>query len=223
MDNSYMYSRKPWPNTVSNNISDTPDYHVIINSNRPVSSNQTQQPTNIRLPIYYSADIPIELAKSLEGKYFIGVAENLKFGDATGAWARLYNPPDSGVNLHVYTWTVSDVISSSIRVQMWFNGTPPGIIQESLSVTPGNTAFVPLPEPKVKLEYAVGVRGYPEGGVRAYGRSGPPGATVFAIENGAIIFPPGGSFLVYISNPETPTLPAAGRIAFAWWEEPIQP
>lgn len=196
--------------------------NINFYNNNPVLSRQEQMPSNIWPNIHYSVCVPIDLAKSIEGKYFVGVVENLNFGNATGTWARLYNPPDSGVNLHMYAWTVSDVTSSSIRVQVWFNSSPPGIIQESSSVTPGNTALIPLPVPKVKLEYAIGVRGYPEGGVRAYGRSGPPGATVSSFDNGALIFPPGGSLLVYISNPETPTLPATGRISFAWWEEPIQ-
>jgi len=54
----------------------------------------------------YTVAIPINLAKSLEGKYFVGYADELTFGIGTSAWARLYNPPCSGVNLHVTVWTV---------------------------------------------------------------------------------------------------------------------
>lgn len=189
--------------------------------NQPTYS-QAQQPPANNTPMYYIASIPVELAKSMEGKYFVGMAEDVNFGNATSAWARLYNPPDSGVNMFVNVWSVSGVASSPIRVQIWFNSTPPGIIQESPFVTPANTAIRPLPHPKVKLEYAVGVKGFPSGGTKAYGRSGTAGTTINSEENGKFIFPPGGSFLVFVSNPETPTLYASGRIAFGWWEEPIQ-
>jgi hypothetical protein len=40
-------------------------------------------------------------------------------------------------------------------------------------------------------------------------------------ENGKLIFPPGGSFLVFISLPEGSNVAAGGRIAFGWWEEKI--
>lgn len=173
-------------------------------------------------PMYYFADVPLALAKSLEGKYFLGIAEDLKFGNATNAWARLYNPPDSGVNLFVNVWTASDITSSPYRVQIWFNSNPQGIIQESSSVTPSNTALVPLPVPRVKLEYGIGVRGFPSSGIKAFTRNGPAGTTINSEEQGKFIFPPGGSFLVHLSNPGTPTIPAIGKIAFGWWEEPIQ-
>lgn len=221
MNNTYnANNQKPWPTaSMYNNASmiNTSDY-----SNKLVTSNQIHQPVNNRTSMYYVADIPIGLAKSLEGKYFVGMAEDLEFGNATNAWARLYNPPDSGVNLFINVWTASDITSSPYRVQIYFNSTPPGIIQRSDSVTPANTALVPLSQPQTILEYAIGVRGMPHGGTKAFSRVGPAGTTINSEEQGKFIFPPGGSFLVFLSNPERPTLPAIGKIAFGWWEEPIQ-
>ncbi|MGD9567464.1 MAG: DUF6143 family protein [Sedimentibacter sp.] len=220
MDNTrYLNYQKPWQTASfynNNNVS-----YPANNAQVLVAANQIQQPAN-NTQLYYFVDIPVELAKSLEGKYFVGVAEDIEFGNATNAWARLYNPPDSGVNMFVNVWTVSDVVSSPIRVQIYFNSTPPGIIQESTNVSPANTAIIPLPQPKVKLEYAIAVRGLPTGGIKTFGRSGPAAVTINSEENGKFIFPPGGSFLVFIGNPETPTRLASGRIAFGWWEEPIQ-
>lgn len=213
----FANNQKPWQTAsfYKNNYMNPSNY-----TNSLVTSSQMQQPLNNR-GLYYFADIPVELAKSLEGKYFVGVAEDIEFGNATYAWARLYNPPDSGINLFVNVWTVSDVVSSPIRVQIYFNSMPPGLIQESVNVSPANTAINPLPEPKVKLEYAIAVHGFPTGGVKTFGRSGPAAVTINSEENGKFIFPPGGSFLVFIGNPETPTRLASGRIAFGWWEEPI--
>lgn len=170
----------------------------------------------------YTVAVPINLAKSLEGKYFVGYADNLTFGKGTSAWARLYNPPRSGVNLHVTVWTVSDVSESPFRVQIWFNAVPPGTPQESVLVTPANTALKPLPQPRIKLEYATQVTGEPTGGIKAFVRRGQPESTLVDDEQGKFIFPPGGSFLIFLSNPETPDIAADGRIAYGWWEEPIR-
>lgn len=169
----------------------------------------------------YNVNVPISLFKSIEGKYFVGTAENLEFGNATHAWARLYNPPNSGVNLYVNAWTVSDILTTPYRIQIWFNSMPPGLIQYSMSVTPSNLAVRPQTKSQIQLQYGIVVRGFPTGGVKAYGRNSLAGTTIVSEEEGKFIFPPGGSFLVFISNPERPTQPASGNISFGWWEEPI--
>lgn len=166
-----------------------------------------------------SVNIPIELYESLQGKYFIGYADNLSLGNGTSAWARLYNPFHSGVNLHVNVWTVTDISESPFRAQFWFNASPPGTPIESTLVTPSNTAIRPAPKPRVKLQQASNVKEEPTGGVKAFVRRGEPGTTLVDTENGKLIFPPGGSFLVYISI--TDNIAASGRIAFGWWEERI--
>jgi hypothetical protein len=179
-------------------------------------------PSDCGPSLKYRVAIPINLAKSLEGKYFVGYADNLVFGRHTSAWARLYNPTNSGVNLHVTVWTVSDISESTFRAQIWFNTDPPGTPKKSPLVTPANLAFCPLSRPEVSLQYASKVSGDPEGGIKAFVRRGQPESTLVEDEEGKFIFPPGGSFLIFLSNPETPDLAAAGRIAFGWWEEPIE-
>jgi len=169
-----------------------------------------------------SVNIPIELYESLKGEYFIGYADNLSFGKGTSAWARLYNPSHSGVNLHVNVWTVTDISESPFRAQFWFNSTPPGRPSESTLVTPSNTAIYPAPRPKVKLQLASDVTGDPTGGVKAFVRRGEPETTVVETENGKLIFPPGGNFLVFLSLDDNPNIAASGRIAFGWWEEKIK-
>ncbi len=172
-----------------------------------------------RLP--KEVDVPIELYKSLRGQYFIGYADNLTFGNGTSAWARLYNPCRSKIDLFVNVWTVTDVSEAPYRVQFWFNADPPGEPTDSTLVTPSNTAICPLPQPRVKLQYASNVVGEPEGGIKAFVRRAQPETTLVESENGKLIFPPGGSLLVFLSTPETPTTAASGRVAFGWWEEAI--
>lgn len=199
----------------------------LINNNCNTSKNMYYTPCNFPNPsiytptIEYQVSVPINLAKSLEGKYYVGYADELSFGNGTSAWARLYNPPNSGVNLHVTVWTVSDVSNSTFRAQIWFNATPPGTPSESNLVTPANLAFCPLTKPKIKLQYSNNVYGEPIGGIKAFVRRGQPETTIVDDEQGKFIFPPGGSFLIFLSNPESPELETSGRIAYGWWEEPI--
>jgi hypothetical protein len=171
------------------------------------------------LPII--AGIPIDLYQSEQGKFFTGEAEGLDFGQGTSAWAGLFNPPDSGVNLFVWAFGITDVVNTAYRIQIWFNAQFPGVPQLSNFVSPTNTVIRPLPVPKVKLEYATRVSGDPTGGVKAFVRRGEPGVTIFSIEDGKFIFPPGGSFVIFLSNPETPEIAASGKISYQWWEEQI--
>jgi hypothetical protein len=167
-----------------------------------------------------AVNIPIELYQSDIGRYFIGYVDGLTFGQGTSTWARLYNPTDSRVLLHVNVWTVTDISEAPFRAQFWFNASVPGAYQTA-PVTPTNTAIRPVPVPKIELQFASGVTQTPEGGIKAFVRRGEPGTTVVETENGKLIFPPGGSFLVYLSLTDKPEVPAEGRVAFGWWEEDL--
>lgn len=165
--------------------------------------------------------IPVELYKSLRGEYFIGYASDLTFGKGRYAWARLYNPFHSGVNLHVHVWTVSDVLESSFRAQFWFNAEPPGIAIFSPQVICTNTAVLPNPKPQVRLQFCSDVVSEPESGIKAFERAGLSGTTLTANENGKLIFPPGGSFLIFLSAPDETEKRIRGSVGFGWWEEPV--
>lgn len=169
-----------------------------------------------------NVNISVELYESMKGDYFIGYADNLTFGNGTNAWARLYNPPNSGVNLFVNVWTVTDISESSFRAQFWFNANPPSRYTRSPLVTPTNTTIVPAPRPRIELQQASNVTKDPTGGIKAFVRRGEPGVTMVETEGGKLIFPPGGSFLIFLSIFGDPKTEASGRIAFGWWEEEIE-
>ena len=158
-----------------------------------------------------AVNIPIELYQSTLGRYFIGYADDLSFGRNTSAWARLYNPEGSGVNLHVNVWTVTDISDAPFRAQFWFNASVPGAYSTAAG-TPTNTAIRPVPVPKVEMQLASDVTATPVGGVKAFVRRGQPLETMVETENGKLIFPPGGSFLVYISLIDALETPAEGRV-----------
>lgn len=166
-----------------------------------------------------TVDVPIELYESMRGKYFIGYSDSLTLSANSSAWARLYNPRLSGVNLFVNVWTVTDLSDSPFRAQFWFNADPPGNASASSLVSPSNLAFRPTPKPRVSLQKASNVYGEPEGGVMAFARVGEPGVTLVDTENGKLIFPPGGSFLVSVSLTDSVCSSGSVGIAFGWWEE----
>lgn len=165
------------------------------------------------------AGIPIDLYQSMQGHFFAGLAEHLEFGGGTSAWAGLFNPPGSGVDLYVWAFAITGVRNTAYRIQIWFNGAFPGTPQISANVSPTNTAIVPLPVPQVQLQYASGVEGSPTGGALAFVRRGQPETSIFSIEEGKFVFPPGGSFGIFLSDPETPDIMSSGNLYFEWWEE----
>jgi hypothetical protein len=168
-----------------------------------------------------TVSIPIDLYKSLRGEYFVGFANDLNFGKGTIAWARLYNPPNSGVNLYVNVWTISGVLAVPFEAQFWFNTSPPGTPVATTFVSMANTAIQPPRPSKIQLQYASMTQGEFTGGTMSFVRRGIPEITIVGDENGKFIFPPGGSFLISLSNLETPQLLVSGYIAFGWWEEII--
>jgi len=177
---------------------------------------------NGNLYIPQTVNIPVSLYKSMQGRYFVGYADNLDFTvRGISAWASLYNPPRSGVNLHVNIWTAANLYTV-FRAEVWFNASMPGEPYSSQFVTTSNYTIHPAPSPKVMLLYVPRVSGDPQGGIKAFVRRGQPEDTMVAEEDGKFIFPPGDSFSVFLSNPETPDERSSGRIAFGWWEEPIK-
>ncbi|ADL50852.1 DUF6143 family protein [Clostridium cellulovorans] len=165
--------------------------------------------------------IPYPLYLSLQGKYFVGSADNIAFGRGKSAWAGLINPRNSGVNLHLYVWTATNLGGPPLLAEIWFNAVPKGCPVESPLVTPANTTISPPPKPRVRLFSAGNVNGSPTGGVNAYDRLVPASSTVADEEDGKFIFPPGGSFIISLSAPSTPHTLTAGTVAFGWYEEKI--
>jgi hypothetical protein len=173
-----------------------------------------------RAGIKKKINIPNPLAKSFAGKYFLGYADELNFGQGTSAWAGLFNPPGSGVYLFVNVWTITELLGASpIRAQIWFNSVMPGEPVAEPQVTSANQALRPVPRPKVRLFKASNVIGSPTNGFKAFVRRTEPESTQVFEEDGKYIFAPGGNLTVFLSNPESPLQPASGRVAFGWWEE----
>lgn len=184
----------------------------MVNCNKPLI------PTN---PITQVASMPYTLYLSLQGKYFVGHVDNVEFDNCSLAWAGLINPSCSGVNLHVYVWTVTNYEVAPINANVWINSNPPGYPSISKSVTPANTSLCPLPEPHVKLLKVSNTKEDFECGVNAYGRIVPPESTIADDEDGKFIIPPGGSFIISLSNLKRSDACSKCSVAFGWSEEKI--
>lgn len=162
--------------------------------------------------------IPVSLYKSLQGRYFVGYADNLEAGPGTNAWAGLFNPVGSGVILHVNVITVTNVVGVPFSAEFWLNAQFPGVPFRSPLYTPANTAIRPLPEPRVEILQASDVLPVPPlGGVKIYTQPVYEESTVVFEEDGKYILPEGGSFVVYLNLLGSPT---TGRVACGWWEDP---
>lgn len=167
--------------------------------------------------IVHVVAIPDTLYQSVKGKYFVGQTDNLIIGRGAGAWGGLFNPANSGVNLHVNVFSVTNNSDIPFTARIWFNPVPPGSGTESDMVTAADTAITPLPRPQIELLYVQSVNGVPSGGVNPFNRVIPPHSTVFEKEDGKFIFSPRGSFVIYLDVPNSNLVNA--RIAFGWREQ----
>ncbi|MFA5383505.1 MAG: DUF6143 family protein [Eubacteriales bacterium] len=164
--------------------------------------------------------IPNPLSKSIKGQYFVGQTETLILSQDLNAWGGLINPSDSGVNLFVNVYTVTNFSETPFLAQIWFNTEPPGKGVVSDEVSPGNTTLSPLPVPKIELQYVQSVGGFPTGGVNVLDRLVGPKGTLASEDDGKWIIPPGGNFIVFLESPGAELIKAI--IAFGWWQEKIK-
>lgn len=161
--------------------------------------------------------IPNSLSKSIKGQYFVGQTETLKLYPGLNAWGGLVNPNGSGVDLFVNVYTITNLSETPFLAQIWFNADLPGEGTVSDKVSPGNTTLYPPPAPKIELQFAKSVKGFPTGGVNVFNRLVGPKSTLVSEEDGKWIFPPGGNFTIFLVSPGTELIKA--QIAFGWWRE----
>jgi hypothetical protein len=188
------------------------DEYMIHDNNYFPTSSRSIKPQEV-------VNIPISLSKSLQGKYFVGQTEALWVGDGLNAWADLFNPCNSGVNLFANVITISNFSDQPLTAQIWLNARLSEIGRLSRKVSPSNTALEPQPDNKVDIRYVKSTEDTPSGGVNIFDRIVPPNATLVSEEDGKFIVPPCGNYTIFLesSSPK----PSKIIVAFGWWEEPI--
>ena len=167
-------------------------------------------------PFPHMINIPDPVYQSMQGNYFVGQTRLLLFGDGMHAWGGLVNPPNSGVNVHINIFTISNYTSYPFVAQVWFNAAVQCPFEVSSKVICANTAIRPVPRPKAQLQFAESVSARPEGGINPLSRIVGPKSSEVAEKKGLYIIPPGGCFTIYLVPPGSCLM--RGRIALGWWE-----
>src|SRR5690606_30692992 len=125
------------------------------------------------------------------------------------------NPKNSGILLFVNTFTITNHSKHPIEAEIWFNSHLPGKEKKSKNVRCVNTELS-LSKPKVKLAYAEFSNKLLEKGVMVFRRIVPPQSSITSEEDGKFIFPPEGSFIVFLVSPNRRSTRA--EVAFGWFE-----
>jgi hypothetical protein len=163
--------------------------------------------------------LPVPLFESIQGNYFVGQTETLLISNDSSAWAGLVNPHNSGVNLYVNVFTISNFSDDYLTVEIWLNTNLPEKGNVSHKVSPTNTALTPLSKNKVDIRFVKSATELPKKGVNVYQRIVPPNTTLVSEEDGKFIEPPNGNYVLVLKSSSS-TLDKA-VVAFGWFEKPI--
>jgi hypothetical protein len=155
---------------------------------------------------------------SRRGKYFIGKTGLLNFGGGYYAWGGIVNPVDSGVNVYVDIFTITNFSNQNFISEIWLNADPPRNAAVSSHVVPTNQAISPSPKPKAVLKYAGYSAELMTKGVNIFDRIVNQNSTLVSdSHNGSIIISPGDSFSILLRPPGYQFI--SGTIVLTWWEE----
>ncbi|MGA9225087.1 MAG: DUF6143 family protein [Mesobacillus sp.] len=163
-------------------------------------------------------NVPSPTLNSKLGRYFIGKTGLLNFGGGYYAWGGIVNPIDSGVNLYIDIFTITNYSTQNFISEIWLNADPPKKTAVSFDVTPTNQAVSPPPKPKAVMKYASFSTEPMTKGVNIFDRIVTQNSTLVSdSHNGSIIIGPGGSFSIILRPNGYQYL--TGTIVLTWWEE----
>lgn len=154
------------------------------------------------------------------GRYFIAQTGLLNFGSEYNAWGGIINPVDSGVDLYIDIFTITNFSTQSFVGEIWLNANTPVNAVVSPNITPSNQGISPPPMPKAVMKYADYLTEPMNSGVNIFGRIVAPNSTLVSdSHNGSIIIGPGGSFSILLRPQASQYI--TGTIVLTWWEEAI--
>jgi len=154
------------------------------------------------------------------GRYFIGKTGLLNFGNGYYAWGGIVNPVNSGVNLYIDIFTITNFSTQNFIGEIWLNADPPKKAVVSFDVTPTNQAVSPPPISKAVMKYASYSTEPMAKGVNIFDRIVAQNSTLVSdSHNGSIIIGPGGSFSILLRPPAFQYI--TGTIVLTWWKEKI--
>lgn len=154
------------------------------------------------------------------GRYFIGKTGLLNFGNGYYAWGGIVNPINSGVNVYIDIFTITNFSAQNFIGEIWLNADAPKKAVVSSYVTPTNQAFSPPTIPKAVMKYASYSTDPMIKGVNIFDRIVTQNSTLVSdSHNGSIIIGAGDSFSILLRSPGFQYI--AGTIVLTWWEEKI--
>lgn len=180
------------------------------------NNNFSNLPNNI-LPIENNTK---DFIKSVEGKCFAGVSDNLSLGKTLDAWCGLINPKCSCVNCFLDEFTVCNFSSTPCVAKLLLNALPPAPICLSCNVSPCDTSICPPPCPRCKLVSAERVSATNCNGVNVLQIVVPPASSVTTKTNGRFICPSCGSLIIQLETLDTLS-DSVCSVSFTWWEDPF--
>jgi hypothetical protein len=152
------------------------------------------------------------------GEYFLGQTNIISYGGSYQAWGGLFNPLDSGVNMFLNAYTISNFSTQPITAEGWLSASFTGKAVISGHYAAGNQSITPPTQPKVLIRSASYVTGTPIKGTYTFVRRVEPRVTLTKHDfQGMYIIPPGSSFALLFLAPEAADIKV--KIAFGWWEE----
>ena len=156
--------------------------------------------------------------QSYLGKYFLGQTDIMEFGDQYYAWGGLINPADSGINMFLNAYTISNFSDEAVTAEGWLSSTLPGGGKKSMHLAAGNQSISPPPLPKVEIQNMSFVQKTPISGTYTFVRRVEPSQTLTKHDfQGMYIIPPGSSFALLFKCPQKKHIQVT--VAFGWWEE----
>lgn len=161
--------------------------------------------------------LPDSVYHSYLGEYFLGQTDFVYFGNGLYAWGGLVNPLNSGVDLFLNAYTISNFAGIPVTAEGWLSSELPGDPKLSRSVAAGNQAMQPPRMPRVSIQSASRVTGSPVGGTYTFVRRVEPAQTLTKHDfQGMYIIPPGSSFVLFFLSEQEEVFV---KLAFGWWEE----
>ncbi len=155
---------------------------------------------------------------SFLGEYFIGQTDMISYGGNLQAWEGLFNPPDSGVNMFLNAYTISNYSNQPITVEGWLGVVLPGRATISNHVAAGNQSITPPIKPRVMIKSGNYLTGTPINGTYTFVRRVESSITLTKHDfQGMYIIPPGSSFALIFLSPGEVDIKV--KVAFGWWEE----
>lgn len=161
-----------------------------------------------------------DFIKSVEGKCFAGVSNNVSFGKTLTAWCGLINPKCSCINCFLDEFTVCNFSSTPCVAKLYLNALPANPICLSPNISPCDTSICPSPCPRCKIVSSEKVSYSKLCGVNVLQIVVPPASSITTKTNGKFICPSCGSCIIQLETLDTLS-ESVCNVSFSWWEDPF--